>query len=198
MSESLDPQIVEAIRSGEPGAFAKLVRKYQGAVHGYAYHLTQDASAAEEIAQETFLEAYLHIHSLRDPQKLGSWLRSLTYHHSMNWFRHHRETTPLMDVLPTDQPIYGHPAGYCRSRPQMMERIPDTKQTGVIRHGNNLGFTRRTQIVSHTGQSESRSAYPSAKAYAWLPLLFIAFAQPLIADGSSRGYLHFRPASVQN
>ena len=104
MSESLDPQIVEAIRSGEPGAFAKLVRKYQGAVHGYAYHLTQDASAAEEITQETFLEAHLHLNNLRDSGKLRSWLRSLTYHHSMNWFRHHREMAPLMDVLPTDQP----------------------------------------------------------------------------------------------
>ncbi len=103
MNENTNLQMLERIRAGEKGAFAELVRRYQDTVHGLAYHLTQDASAAEDLTQETFLDAYLHLSTLRDPQKLGAWLRSITYHHSMDWLSRTQETLPV-DEVSADRP----------------------------------------------------------------------------------------------
>ena len=58
MNEKPDSQFLERIRGGDQQAFTELVRRHQKAIHGLAFHLTRDASAAEDITQETFLRGF--------------------------------------------------------------------------------------------------------------------------------------------
>jgi len=97
-----DSQIVKRIQAGDSSAFAELVKKYQRVVHGFVYHTTQDISAVEDITQEVFLDAYLNLQTLQNPEKLGAWLRSIAYYKSVDWIRQYQEAFPLMDDLTAD------------------------------------------------------------------------------------------------
>ena len=103
MNNDNDSQIVKRIQSGNQAAFVELVEKYQRAIHGYAYHKTQDALAAEDITQEVFIDAYLNLHTLQNPEKLRTWLRSIAHHKSVDWIRRHQDVSPLVDDLPADE-----------------------------------------------------------------------------------------------
>ncbi|MBT3267538.1 hypothetical protein HN371_10315 [Candidatus Poribacteria bacterium] len=64
--------------AGDAESFAELVRRYQGGVHGLAYHLTGNFTDAQDIVQEVFATAYTRLDQLRRPERFGSWLRTIT------------------------------------------------------------------------------------------------------------------------
>ncbi len=100
MDNTTDLEFINLVESGNQDAFMQLLVKYQSAIHGYAYHLSQNDSAAEDITQETFIAAYSNLHTLRNTRSLESWLRSITYHKSMDWIHQNRLYGPLPDDLP--------------------------------------------------------------------------------------------------
>lgn len=55
--------------------FAELVEAHQAMVFSLAYHFLHDRTAAEEIAQDVFLELHLHVNELESSEHLISWLR---------------------------------------------------------------------------------------------------------------------------
>ena len=103
MDNITDLELIDLIESGNQDAFMQLLIKYQSAIHGYAYHLSQNDSAAEDITQETFIAAYSSLHTLKNARSLESWLRSITYHKSMDWIHQNRPYRPLPDNLPGNQ-----------------------------------------------------------------------------------------------
>jgi len=82
-----DAQLVKEVLKGNTASFGILVRKYQGAVYGLAYHLVKDFTEAEDIAQEAFLQAYLNLSQLRDLSKFAGWLKRITCNICKMWLR---------------------------------------------------------------------------------------------------------------
>ena len=80
-----DEDIIRKVLEGNKELFGFLIRKYQKAVYALAYSRTGSPEEAQDITQETFLEAFDRLPSLRSPSKFSSWLRSiarnLTVHH---------------------------------------------------------------------------------------------------------------------
>ena len=69
-----DVQLIRRILSGDDEAFNALVRKYQKSVHALAWRKVGDFHFAEEIAQDTFLQAYRNLGTLRNPNQFAGWL----------------------------------------------------------------------------------------------------------------------------
>jgi RNA polymerase sigma-70 factor (ECF subfamily) len=69
-----DAELVEASLAEEDGAFERLVRRYKGLLTLVSYRQTGDALAAEDVAQEAFVRAFLSLSSLEDPERFKSWL----------------------------------------------------------------------------------------------------------------------------
>jgi RNA polymerase sigma-70 factor, ECF subfamily len=61
-------------RAGEREAFGAIFELHSRFIYKFIYAMLGDASAAEELKQETFLAAYRSIHNLRDEAKLKTWL----------------------------------------------------------------------------------------------------------------------------
>jgi len=74
--------LVVRAQLGDMGAFAEVVRRFQRMAWGYAYARLGDAHAAEDVAQEAFLDAYLHLGQLRTPAAFPSWFRTVLRKHS--------------------------------------------------------------------------------------------------------------------
>jgi len=83
---------VRLARAGDQAAFGRLVVAYQTPVYNLAYRMLGNAAEAEEAAQESFLRAYLHLHSY-DPQRpFRSWMLSIASHYCIDRLRKRRIT----------------------------------------------------------------------------------------------------------
>jgi RNA polymerase sigma-70 factor, ECF subfamily len=58
-------------------AFEAALREHQSMVFSVAYHFFEDHAAAEELAQEVFLELYRHWNEIRSREHLVHWLRKV-------------------------------------------------------------------------------------------------------------------------
>ena len=57
--------------------FSGLVLQYERLVYTICFQLVRDASAAEDLTQETFLSAYIHRESIPEGYERQCWLLSL-------------------------------------------------------------------------------------------------------------------------
>ena len=66
-----------AAKSGDRAAYGRIVAACQNAITAIALAITRDTQASEDIAQETFLKAWRHLGSLKNPDSLLPWLRQI-------------------------------------------------------------------------------------------------------------------------
>ena len=59
-------------RGGDPGAFAAVVRRHQAMVFSLALHALRSRAAAEDLAQEVFLELYRSLARIESPMRMSS------------------------------------------------------------------------------------------------------------------------------
>ena len=87
-------------RSGDAAAFAVLVRRYQSMVYSLALHVLRSRAAAEDLAQEVFLELYRSLPRIESAAHVLSWLRRVTSHRCIDELRRprHRMELPLDGV----------------------------------------------------------------------------------------------------
>src|ERR1700722_12871757 len=65
---------------GTPGSqrtVQRLVEEYYSPLYRYAYRLTGSAADAEDLTQEAFCKAQVHLTQLRDPGRARPWLFSI-------------------------------------------------------------------------------------------------------------------------
>ena len=101
-----DDELVGRVLGGDLQAFGAIVRRYQDSVYATALRRTGNAADAEDVAQEAFLAAYQSLSRLKEPAKLGGWLRSVTRYTYSNWRRKHADLRrvsaagDLLDAIP--------------------------------------------------------------------------------------------------
>lgn len=71
---TLDEDLVRRSLAGDRAAFAAIVARYQSLVASIAYAATGSLSRSEDLAQETFIEAWTQLKALREPASLRAWL----------------------------------------------------------------------------------------------------------------------------
>jgi sigma-70-like protein len=74
LAERDDAELVADCLAGDRAAFQFIVERYQSLICSVAYNATGNLSESEDVAQETFLTAWTELRSLREPEKLRSWL----------------------------------------------------------------------------------------------------------------------------
>ena len=97
-----DAQLHADAMAGGPEAFGPVVERYKDAVFGIALARVRDFHAAEDIAQSVFIAAYERLGSLKDPSRLGAWLRSMTIHQSIDHLRAERPAGEMQDAAMAD------------------------------------------------------------------------------------------------
>ncbi|HDH99684.1 MAG TPA: sigma-70 family RNA polymerase sigma factor, partial [Firmicutes bacterium] len=103
-----DRELVGACLRGDTEAFSRLVERYKDAVYGLALSYTNDFDAARDIAQESFIKAFLALRTLSDPAKFGIWLRTITVNQCRMWLRGRRSHIPL-DELDEREVLHSFP-----------------------------------------------------------------------------------------
>lgn len=84
--------IARTLIQDDRAAFGELVRRHQSAVRRFLRHLAAgDAAEADDLAQETFIQAYRGLARFRSESSFSSWLLGIAHNHFRNARRRRRE-----------------------------------------------------------------------------------------------------------
>ena len=96
MEREDDAQLICKVLSGDDEAFNTLVQKYQKSVHAFVWRKIEDFHYAEEITQDTFLQAHKKLSTLRDPNQFAGWVYIIANRLCIAWMRKQK---PAMQSL---------------------------------------------------------------------------------------------------
>lgn len=81
---------------GDASAYAELVRAHQSRLRTQLRRLVaHDAALADDLAQETFVHAWLHLAEFRGESRLSTWLNRIAYHRFLMHLRSRPGDVPL-------------------------------------------------------------------------------------------------------
>jgi RNA polymerase sigma-70 factor (ECF subfamily) len=96
-----DRELVSSCRTGDPGAFARLVRLHEGMVFNLAARLLGDAEEARDVAQEVFLQVFRMLGRFEGRSRLKTWIYRIAVNQCHNrrrfWHRRRRDREEALD-----------------------------------------------------------------------------------------------------
>ena len=94
--------IVRVLVDDDRAAFGELVRRHQSAVRNFLRHLTRnDTALADDLAQDTFLQAFNGLARFRGGASFSTWLLGIAHNLHRNARRRQRDHVQLSDVEDT-------------------------------------------------------------------------------------------------
>ncbi|MCY4569249.1 MAG: sigma-70 family RNA polymerase sigma factor, partial [Candidatus Poribacteria bacterium] len=145
MERKEDAQLIYDILSGNDDAFNTLVQKYQRSVHALAWRKIGDFHYAEEVTQDTFLQAYQKLSTLKNPHQFAGWLYVIANRHCINWLQRSKSVTQSLKDTPIkelDRLTYERYVSEERESEaterryeiveKLLERLPESERTVMV------------------------------------------------------------------
>jgi RNA polymerase sigma factor CnrH len=102
-----DGDLARLARGGDPVAFRLLVERHQPMVRARARQLAPDPDEVDDIVQESFLQAFIGLDRLRDPDRFAGWLAGIVF----NVCRSLRRRAPVTLLADWPEPLHPASAG---------------------------------------------------------------------------------------
>jgi RNA polymerase sigma-70 factor (ECF subfamily) len=82
-----ETQILAEVRNGKTDAFTEIVERYQMPIQRYLYRLTGDYAMSQDIAQQTFVQAFQNILKTTNTISFRSWLYRIATNNAWQYSR---------------------------------------------------------------------------------------------------------------
>ncbi len=92
-----DASLVAQVLAAEKSAFGALIDRHRPGAIRLARRLLSDPADAEDMVQETFLQAFLCLRDLHDPERFGAWLLGIVVNLCRMRLRARRDEYALED-----------------------------------------------------------------------------------------------------
>ncbi len=92
-----DQAMVEAIRSGDEAAAARLIHLYYQRVYAFLRRLSGNEEDAADLTQRTFSRVWQALEGFAGRSSLSSWIHGIAYHIYVDWRRGQRPAEPRSD-----------------------------------------------------------------------------------------------------
>jgi RNA polymerase sigma-70 factor (ECF subfamily) len=92
-----DGALVAAARRGDTQAFEQLIVRHEQKVLAAAQRITNNREDAEDVAQESFHKAFLHLDSFEEKARFSTWLTRIAMNEAFMLLRRRRR---IFEVLP--------------------------------------------------------------------------------------------------
>jgi RNA polymerase sigma-70 factor, ECF subfamily len=151
MSAELDPDaaLMLRVKQGDSGAFAELVEKYKQPVMNLAYRMVHDATEAEDLAQNVFVQVHKSAARYKVSAKFSTWLFTITRNLCLNEIRrrarHRVESLDAPHAEQEDQPLHQVEDSKTPSPPerllqgeleskieQALSELPENQRTAIV------------------------------------------------------------------
>jgi RNA polymerase sigma-70 factor (ECF subfamily) len=77
LQKAADTLVIALACAGDDGAFAEVVRRRQGRVRKFMYHLCRQPALGDDLAQQVFLKAWRSLDQLRSAAAFDGWLKKI-------------------------------------------------------------------------------------------------------------------------
>lgn len=135
-------KLIDATLRGDISAFGTIIELHWNLVVALAMSKVSDATEAEDIAQESFLKAYSHLHRLKDRSRFVGWLAKIALQECSNTVRRDiRSRTALgsragncevLDTIPAHSSNPGLSGGQIRFIRQRVRELPEKFRKVII------------------------------------------------------------------
>lgn len=172
-----DTYWVELAGSGHQVAFNNLVDKYQQPVYNLCYRMLQDATEAEDAAQETFIKAYYKLNTYDKSRKFSTWLFSIASNHCVDRLRRRRfQWVSWQDLSP-----WSHPAAKESTQPEwallnseaqleiqsLLDTLPaDSRTAVVLKYWHKMSYEDIAQTLDTSVSAVKSKLFRARKALA--------------------------------
>ena len=143
-----DGALVAAARSGDHQAFEELVLRHKQKAFAVAQRITNNREDAEDVVQESFHKAFLHLDSFQEKSRFSTWLTRIAMNEALMLLRRRRG---VFEVLPG-----GPDNDVSRSSEAFVDRSPNPEESCWQRERTDL----LTKAISRLG--------PKIRSTIWL------------------------------
>ena len=174
-----DAILVEKCINGQKDAFAKIVERYQHRVYFMSLTRMRDRHEAEDLAQETFIQAYRKLAGYDPQRSFRNWLFTICANLGKNRLRNRARRREVHNPNPEIKPVLPHNPEHCRiDLMAALHKIPEKLRiplflkhvegfsyneiSAVMKIGTSAAKMRvkrgRDQLVQHLSEYEIDSA----------------------------------------
>jgi RNA polymerase sigma-70 factor (ECF subfamily) len=156
--------LVERARGGDHAAFTELVALERDRCYSIAYRILRDAERAQDAVQVAYLQAWIKLPGLRDPERFGVWLYRLLVNACYEESRRYRRWSIHVQTLPIEGPDTPDPTITVDERDALdraFERLtPEHRAVVVLHHYVGLPLATIADVVgTPVGTVKSRLHY---------------------------------------
>jgi RNA polymerase sigma-70 factor (ECF subfamily) len=90
-----DTLLVIAAKSGDSQAFEVLVRRHRAKMLRAALRFTRNEADAEDIVQQSFQKAFVHLQQFEGHSSFSTWLTCIAMNEALMWFRRRGSTVEI-------------------------------------------------------------------------------------------------------
>lgn len=83
--------LINRIKQKDNSAVMEFYNKFYKEVYYVCYKITENEKDAEDVAQETLIKAIEKIDTLKDPNKMSTWLKTIANNFSINYIKKNRK-----------------------------------------------------------------------------------------------------------
>ena len=142
-----DVNLIQRILSGDEDACTALVERHRKWIHSLAWREIGDFHAAQEITQDTFIQAFKSLPTLTDHRRFLGWLHVIAKRQCIEWLRRKPVTMQSLEAMPkadVEQLFYTQ---YLETKQaqastdtlrevveQLLQKLPETERSVMILH----------------------------------------------------------------
>ena len=164
-----DNTLIHRAQSGDEGAYVELIRVYYPFVYAVVIGIVNNPHDAEEVVQDTFLNAYRGLGQYQEMAKFKNWLGEIARNRARSWLRKQRiDTVPIDEMnehtlrtedLPDEQLIR-------REQRELIRRAMDTlsEKDREIAHAYYLEGASYDELITAHGLSYNAIAFRLSRA----------------------------------
>src|SRR5215211_6508357 len=150
-----ETELVHRAKNGERDAFSELVCIHAQGVTNVIYRMCGDVHIAEDAAQETFVQAWLHLSTYRPQTSLRNWLYRIAVNAATDILRKEKRILPnALEDLQLSDPLPGPEATFSQEeRTTVIQKailsLPDAcRSVLVLREYEGLSYQEIADTLS--------------------------------------------------
>src|SRR2546430_327094 len=148
-----DAEVVARVLGGDREVFGLVIRRYETGLVRFATRMLGSSDAAADAVAESFVRAYRHLASCRDPARLRTWL----YRIVANRCKSHLARRPIADVSLDEAPPVADPSDTAASleraeqlalvRRALARLSPEKREAFLLKHVEGLSYEEMAAVA---------------------------------------------------
>jgi RNA polymerase sigma factor (sigma-70 family) len=128
--------VINRILDGEQALYGVLIDRYKEGLYRHCFRFVRDEDKAEDITQQAFIKAYIHLEKYDQVHAFSTWLYKIATNEALEELRR-KKALPLDDTM-TQMIIDGRPlperTNIYAELHEAVDRLPDKQRAVVTLH----------------------------------------------------------------